>query len=122
MSGTPLTDNRTPLDAAFHCYGSALSSRLQHPLSIGVGEVRDYTGSYSDFEGNTITQGASPMIFSALFKLGDVVRVHERFDTRVAELELAYMEKRRLGSGRNHKVDGSIVPWKPYYGGSILHA
>jgi curli biogenesis system outer membrane secretion channel CsgG len=118
--GPAVRDNRTPLDAAYRCYGGELAQRLPAPLSIGVGEVRDYTGKYSDLEGSAVTQGASPMLFSALFKLGGAVRVHERFDTRVGELELNYLDKKRLGSGGPHKVGGQTVPWMPYYGGSIL--
>lgn len=118
--GSGVRTNRTPLDLAFKCYGRLMAVAAQRPLSVGVGEVRDYTGKYSDIEGSAITQGASPMVFSALFKLGGSVQVHERFDTRVAELELAMMEKRRLGTGQLHEIDGQTVPWMPYFGGSVL--
>jgi curli biogenesis system outer membrane secretion channel CsgG len=118
--GSGVRTNRTPLDLAYKCYGRLMAVAGTRALSVGVGEVRDYTGKYSDIEGSKITQGASPMVFSALFKLGDVVQVHERFDTRVAELELAMLEKRRLGTGQPHQIDGQTVPWMPYFGGSIL--
>lgn len=118
--GSGVRTNRTPLDLAFKCYGRLMAVAAERPLSVGVGEVRDYTGKYSDQEGSAITQGASPMVFSALFKLGGAVQVHERFDTRVAELELAMMEKRRLGTGEPHQIDGQTVPWMPYFGGSVL--
>lgn len=117
--GPAVRDNRTPLDVALACYGGKLGATLPEPLSIAVGAIQDYTGKYSDSEGNAITQGGSAMVFSALAKLGDGVRIQDRFDTRVAELELAYMEKRRLGDGQTHRVDGSHVPWLPYYGGTI---
>lgn len=118
--GPQVRTNRTPLDLAYQCYGRAMAANISAPLSVGVGEIRDYTGKYSDIEGSAVTQGASPMLFSALFKLDGAVQVHERFDTRVAELELAFMEKRRLGTGVPHNVEGQVVPWLPYYGGSIL--
>ncbi|MCA8927261.1 MAG: hypothetical protein KDC18_04275 [Alphaproteobacteria bacterium] len=122
VMGPAVRDNRTPLDAAYRCYGGMLKHSLRAPLSVGVGEVRDYTGKYSDLEGSAVTQGASPMLFSALFKLGGAVRVHERFDTRVAELELAYLEKKRLGTGHPFQVGKQTVPWMPYFGGTILNS
>nr|WP_240980494.1 CsgG/HfaB family protein [Ramlibacter agri] len=62
------------------------------------------------------------MVYSALGKLGETVRVHERFDTRIAELELAYTDRRQLGDGQRHDIEQGkpAVPWLPYFGGSIL--
>lgn len=127
--GPAVKDNKTPLSEALACYGKALSESEQggkaprankkSRYSIGVGAIQDYTGKTSDSEGAVVTQGGAPMVFSALHQMGDAVIVHERFDTRVAELELAYLDQRRLGDGDEHEVDGNIVPWKPYYGGSI---
>lgn len=119
VNGPVVSDNKTPLDAALSCYGAKLAEVRSAPLSIGVGAVRDYTGKMNDTQGKIVTQGASPMLFSALYKLGGAVQVHERFDTQVAELELAYQDKRRLGDGDAHEVEGQTVPWKPYYGGTI---
>ena len=64
------------------------------------------------------------MIYSALGKLGNVVQVQERFDTRIGELELAYSDRRQLGDGRQHAVEPGKppVPWVPYFGGSILRS
>lgn len=131
VSGPSVTDNSTPLDLALKCYGKLLEREFSRShgkgsksssLSIAVGAIQDYTGKSSDVDGSVVTQGASPMMFSALHKLGDSIQVHERFDTRVTELELAYMEKRRLGDGGVHEVDGQEVPWKPYFGGTILQS
>jgi curli biogenesis system outer membrane secretion channel CsgG len=88
-------------------------------LVIGVGEIKDFTGRYSINEGNVITQGGSLMLFSALGKLGGTVRIAERYDSTIAERELGYMERRQLGDGTAHEVDGKKVPWVPYYGGTI---
>jgi curli biogenesis system outer membrane secretion channel CsgG len=124
VQGPPVRDNRTPLDGAFACYAQRLGARVQKPIAIGVGEVRDYTGKYSDTEGNQVTQGGSLMVISALAKLGNTVRLHERFDTRVAELELAYIDRKQLGDGGTYQVPGQpgTVPWLPYFGGSILRS
>src|SRR5699024_1408545 len=78
-----------------------------------------------------ITQGGSLMAYSALGKLaqasaGDLTLV-ERFNTAVTNAELAYMNKRQLGGHRNYIIEDPnnpgrkvSVPWKPYYGGTIL--
>jgi outer membrane protein OmpA-like peptidoglycan-associated protein len=67
------------------------------------------------------------MVMSALGKLGDAVRMQERFDTQVTELELRYLDRRYLGDGSIHEVRGKTgasqkVPWKPYYGGTIIES
>ncbi|MEO7547711.1 MAG: CsgG/HfaB family protein, partial [Ramlibacter sp.] len=96
----------------------------QPAQGIAVGDVKDYTGKYSQNEGSTITQGGSLMIYSALGKLGGAVQIQERFDTRIAELELAYTDRRQLGDGRTHQLESNkpAVPWVPYFGGSILRS
>lgn len=117
--GPAVRNNVTPLSDAYACYGQKLEQSGVH-LSIGVSDIRDYTGKASDLEGTVVSQGGPLMAYSALGKLGNAVQLHERFDTRVAELELAYMDKRQLGDGQNYQVNGQVVPWKPYYGGTIL--
>lgn len=119
LNGPAVSDNRTPLDPSYVCYAHALRAHNIPPAAVAVGAVPDYTGKLSQFEGSAVTQGGSLMVFSALSKLGDTVSVHERFDTRVTELELAYSDKQRLGDGRTHEVNGQQVPWVPYFGGTI---
>jgi curli biogenesis system outer membrane secretion channel CsgG/outer membrane protein OmpA-like peptidoglycan-associated protein len=124
ITGSAARRNQTPLEPAFACVAQALRDK-KHPLfGVAVGDVKDYTGKYSQNEGSTITQGGSLMIYSALGKLGNVVQVQERFDTRIAELELAYTDRRQLGDGRTHAVEAGkpAVPWVPYFGGSILRS
>lgn len=120
VQGPPARDNTTPLAAAYACMSERMSGI--EAIGIGVGNVKDYTGRFSDSEGNTITQGGPLMVMSALGKLGDSVRMHERFDTQVTDLEMVYLEKRRLGDGDQHEVEGNAVPWLPYYGGTILES
>lgn len=124
ITGSAARRNQTPLEPAFLCVAQALRDK-KHPIfGVAVGDVKDYTGKYSQNEGSTITQGGSLMIYSALGKLGNVVQVQERFDTRIAELELAYTDRRQLGDGRTHAVEAGkpAVPWVPYFGGSILRS
>ena len=119
LSGPAVSDNLTPLDVSYVCYANALRAHQAPRAAVAVGAVPDYTGKLSQFEGSAVTQGGSLMVFSALSKLGDTVSIHERFDTRVTELELAYSDKQRLGDGQTHEVNGQVVPWVPYFGGTI---
>ena len=123
--GPSVTRNTTPLEPAFQCMGAALRSRLPTKPQIGVGQVRDYTGKFSELDGGSaITQGGSLMTISALGKLRGAVRVFERFDTTVSEWELGFLGKRYLGDETVHAVNtnGTVqqVPWKPYTGGTVV--
>lgn len=119
LMGSAVRDNLTPNEGALACFASSLWAGKTPPLTIAVGEVKDYTGRYSINEGNVVTQGGSLMLFSALGKLGGAVRVAERFDTSIAERELGYIDRRQLGNGETQDVNGKQVPWLPYYGGTI---
>jgi curli biogenesis system outer membrane secretion channel CsgG/outer membrane protein OmpA-like peptidoglycan-associated protein len=124
MSGSSSRNNITPMEPAFSCLAQAYREVNAPVASVTVGDVKDYTGKYSQAEGNAITQGGSLMLYSALGKMGNTVRLQERFDTRIAELELAYADRRQLGDGRLHAVEAGKpqVPWVPYFGGSILRS
>jgi len=126
LQGPAVSGNGTPLDTAFVCVRDRMAERRMPQLAVGVGEVRDFTGKSSINEGATITQGGALMVMSALGKLGRNIRIHERFDPRVGELELIYTDRRQLGDGRSHMVlEGNRlrpVPWLPYMGGSILQS
>ena len=125
LSGA-VSQNQTPYDPVLKCFGEQIAGK---GLSIAVGDVRDYTGKTSDGEGFAITQGGALMAYSALGKMAPGVAIHERFDTRIADAELAYMTQRQLGDGRKHQLPATNgdnpapeeeVPWLPYFGGSIL--
>ena len=124
VTGAAVRRNLTPLEPAFNCMASLLREKNQPVVGIAVGDVKDYTGKYSQNEGNAITQGGALMVYSALGKLGNVVQLQERFDTRIAELELAYADRRQLGDGKAHAIEAGKppVPWVPYFGGSILRS
>ena len=119
MMGPSVRDNRTPMEAALACYGDYISATRPGRVVIGVGEIKDYTGKYSISEGNAVTQGGSLMVYSALGKLGDAITVAERYDPSIAERELGYTDRRQLGDGNAHDVNGQRVPWLPYFGGTI---
>jgi len=122
--GSMARRNQTPLEPSFACMAQKLRDAKTPVMSVAVGDVKDYTGKYSVNEGNAITQGGALMVYTALGKLGGSVQLHERFDTRIAELELAYTDRRQLGDGRLHTLEQGkpAVPWMPYFGGSILNS
>jgi len=127
LQGPPVTDNSTPLEQSFACVAEKINKeRQKEPLSLTVGNVKDYTGKFSERAGgNPITQGGSLMVISALGKFNDSIELHERFDTQITEMELRYLDERYLGDGEPHVIEDNgggqrKVPWKPYYGGTIL--
>jgi outer membrane protein OmpA-like peptidoglycan-associated protein/curli biogenesis system outer membrane secretion channel CsgG len=128
VQGPPVTDNTTPLEGSFQCMADKIRESGRNRIRVAVGSIKDYTGKFSESEGgNPITQGGSLMVMSALGKLGDSVRLQERFDTQVTELELRYLDRRYLGDGSVHEVRGKTggtqkVPWKPYYGGTVIES
>ena len=122
VQGPAVRTNVTPLSNALTCLAGSVRAAHRPPIGIAVGDVKDYTGKFNQNEGNAVTQGGALMVYSALGKLHGAVRVHERFDTRIGEVELGFTDKRQLGDGGVHVVDPRApqVPWMPYYGGSIL--
>lgn len=120
--GPPVRDNRSPMEAALACFGDQLIAYGGPQRVIAVGDVKDYTGKYSINEGNAITQGGALMVYSALGKIGGPLRIAERFDPTIAERELAYTDRRQLGDGNAHDVNGNRVPWLPYFGGTITQS
>jgi curli biogenesis system outer membrane secretion channel CsgG len=118
--GPAVRENRTPLDSAMTCYNVKLADKLcGKKLQVAVGEIKDYTGKVAESQGAAVTQGASLMLFSGLYKLKDAVNTHDRFDMRVTDAELRYIGLKQLGDGMNHEVSGQTVPWMPYFGGSV---
>lgn len=123
LAGPAVRDNTTPIDPSLACLATHLRGSAAKRPVIAVGDVRDFTGKYSVNEGMAVTQGGALMITSALGKLGDAVVMAERFDPTIAERELGYIDRRQLGDGRAHALQGpagsSEVAWLPYYGGSV---
>lgn len=127
MSSKP-TPNNTPLTAKLSCYGEVLEAAHKSHIGIAVGNIRDYTGKQNDQEGFLVTQGGALMAYTALGNLAPGITLHERFDTQIADAELNYLSNRQLGDGGMHETidaetgESNEVPWKPYYGGSVLQS
>lgn len=122
LLGPSTRTNQTPLEHSMACFADHLAATQYGNTIIGVGEIKDYTGKYSINEGNAVTQGGSLMVYSALGKLGNVITIAERYDPSIAERELGYVDRRQLGDGQFHDVDGQKVRWLPYFGGSIARS
>lgn len=125
LSGPPVTRNTTPVDVAFACLSEQIQAGNRRGLRITSGDVRDLTGKYTEAEGGSvITQGGAHMVMTALGKLGPAITLIERVATEIPDRELAYMDRRQLGDGRQHEVPGEegTVPWLPYFGGTVLRS
>lgn len=120
MIGSRVRRNTTILTDTFVCFDNALAKAGKKPLKIAVGNIADYTGKTSDSEGAVITRGGSLMLFSALGLMRHSVKLQDRFDTTVTDMEMKYVNARQLGDGTEHTVENAKVPWMPYFGGSIL--
>ena len=122
------TPNNTPLTGMLVCYGDRLQHANKGHIALTVGNIRDYTGKQNDLEGLLVTQGGALMAYSALGHLVPGISLYERFDTQIADAELAYMANRHLGDGTLHETidqqtgQPTQVPWKPYYGGGVLQS
>jgi curli biogenesis system outer membrane secretion channel CsgG len=121
IGGAPVIDNETPYSKALRCIGTQMRATGGVAPRIAVGNIADYTGKFeSDGSGRKLTQGAALMAMSALSKAG--VRLVERFDTSVAELELKYANNRLIGDKPNPQSDGDFrrifagsIPGSDYY-------
>jgi curli biogenesis system outer membrane secretion channel CsgG len=88
--GTAPTFNLSPMGYAIECTTAQLVN--QPAKRFAVGEVRDYTGKFSNEAsegGFKITQGGALMVIGALGQLGGPVELVERFDTKIAEQEIS---------------------------------
>ena len=119
IGGSPVISNETPYSTALRCM---TGYTMQRPLRVAVGQIADYTGKVeSDNSGRKLTQGAALMAMSALSKAG--VRLVERFDTSVAEMELKYANNKLIGGsdqpqqgpGDYRRIMAGSIPGSDYY-------
>jgi len=119
IGGAPVIDNETMYSDALRClntYAETTMTRTQQP-TVAVGRVLDYTGKDDYATGKKVTQGAGLMAMSALSKAG--VRLVERFDIGVSEMELKFANNMLIGdqasnSGYRQILAGSM-PGSDYY-------
>jgi curli biogenesis system outer membrane secretion channel CsgG len=114
IGGSPVISNETPYSRGLACIAGY---NIGRPAPrIAVGQIADYTGKEeADGSGRKITQGAALMAISALNKAG--VRLVERFDTSVAELELKYANNKLISDeGPDYrKILAGSIPGSDFY-------
>jgi len=89
----PVTDNQTPYST---CLGGLRDVPGNNLPIFAVGEIADKTGQINyDENGHALTQGATEMVISALYKTGKA-RMVERFDLRIPLAEVRLAEQGRL--------------------------
>ena len=98
-----VTSNDTPYS---QCLTELQQFQVQKKPVFSVGEVADKTGQINyDDNGHALSQGASEMVISALYKTGKTHLV-ERLDLRIPLAEVKLSEQRRLS--RNIKNYGKL--------------
>jgi curli biogenesis system outer membrane secretion channel CsgG len=114
IGSAPVISNETPYSRGLSCIAGY---NLGRPAPrIAVGQIADYTGKEeADGSGRKITQGAALMAISALNKAG--VRLVERFDTSVAELELKYANNKLISDDTPdyRKIVAGSIPGSDFY-------
>lgn len=82
---------------ALECLSAHVGSQSFAPPRIAVGHITDLTGASDYFTGRRITQGAALMAMTALADSG--MRVIERYDMGVIEVELNYAQNGLVRDG-----------------------
>jgi len=118
IGGSPVIGNDTPYSEALRCIAKHLDETIPNKadrVAIAVGQISDYTGKYDDYSGSKVTQGAALMAMAALDKAG--VRLLERFDIAVSELELKLANNSLISNadGQVRQVYAGSVPGSHYY-------
>ena len=117
IGNAPVISNETPYSTALRCMSRQVRGRGMAGPRIAVGQIADYTGKEEFEGGRKVTQGAALMAISALAKAG--VRLVERFDTGVSELELKYANNKLIGDngaeGAYRQVHAGQIPGSDYY-------
>mgnify|MGYP005842457131 CR=1 FL=1 len=120
IGNAPVISNETPYSTALRCLSRSVRGQGVSGPRIAVGQIADYTGKEEFEGGRKVTQGAALMAISALAKSG--VRLVERFDTGVSELELKYANNKLIGDdgtdgkgGAYRTINAGQIPGSDYY-------
>jgi len=115
IGDAPVISNETPYSDALRCLGAVARSGKLAPPRVAVGRISDYTGKEEFEGGRKVTQGAALMAISALSKTG--VRLVERFDTAVSEMELKYANNKLIGDQGSdfRRIQAGSIPGSDLY-------
>lgn len=115
FEGAVVKENETRYTQSLQCLRNSA-----HTDSLGrfaVGKVADYTGKEDLTNGKRLTQGAALMVMSGLSKAG--VKLVERFDTSVADIELKYADNKLItdqpGQGDYRRIFTGSLPGSDYH-------
>lgn len=111
IQGPEVTKNKSQSSDIIKCLANVTSGMDE--ITISVGEIKDFTGKFSNQEGYRITQGAGLMAMSALGQIPSIKLV-ERLDREIAEAELN-LANQKLLSDRGTKGD-----FRPIFLGNII--
>ena len=116
IGSSTVTANPTPYSASLNCLATFAYANSIRPPRIAVGRILDYTGKADLEGGRKVTQGASLMAISAFSKAG--VKLVERFDTSVSELELKYANNKLIGDDdatQFREIHAGSIPGSDFY-------
>jgi curli biogenesis system outer membrane secretion channel CsgG len=90
LSGSPVVAGSTEYTEALHCLAGYARGQSFPPPRVAVGHISDLTGADDYLSGRRLTQGATLMAITAVSEAG--MRLVERFDLGVVQVELGYTE------------------------------
>jgi curli biogenesis system outer membrane secretion channel CsgG len=94
LKGSPVATTQTDYTAALRCVADIAGSQDYPAPRVAVGHITDMTGADDLYLGRRLTQGATLMAITAVSKAG--MRVIERFDTGVTQVDLDFANNRLL--------------------------
>ncbi|OYU51305.1 MAG: hypothetical protein CFE27_12370 [Alphaproteobacteria bacterium PA1] len=94
LKGSAVAQTMTDYSAALKCVSDVAGSQDYPAPRIAVGHITDMTGADDLYLGRRLTQGATLMAITAVSNAG--MRVIERFDTGVTQVDLDFANNRLL--------------------------
>jgi len=120
LRGTPIEAVETDYSSALQCLAAYAREQSFAPPRVAIGYITDLTGAQDSNFGRRFTQGATLMAMSAASEAG--MRLVERFDMGVAQVELDYANRRLVRdapSRLRQTSDGQIEGADLYIVGGI---
>jgi curli biogenesis system outer membrane secretion channel CsgG len=94
IGGAPATINPTQYSAALYCLRDTAARAGVKPPRVAVGAISDLTGKRDFDTGAKVSQGSALFAMAALERAG--IRLVERADRSVSDIELAYAKTHQL--------------------------
>lgn len=94
LKGSAVAQTQTDYTAALRCVADVAESQDFPAPRVAVGHITDMTGADDLYLGRRLTQGATLMAITAVSNAG--MRVIERFDTGVTQVDLDFANNRLL--------------------------